>query len=85
MSAGARPHYKILDIHGRYFVETAKTAGLGPTVIRRVIEEVTAAAGGATDAALQKMPPSFPETIHASVAGAIKARLPRLESAWEAF
>jgi serine/threonine-protein kinase HipA len=84
MSAGAHPHYRILDIHGRHFVETAKAAGLGPTVTRRVIEEVAASAVMAADQALEKMPPSFPEAIHASVATAIKARLPRLKSAWAA-
>jgi len=85
MSAGARPHYKILEVHGRHFVETAKAAGLGPTVIRRVLEDVLAAAPGAAAEALEKMPPGFPEAIHTSVAGAIQTRLPRLESAWEAI
>jgi serine/threonine-protein kinase HipA len=83
MSAGARTHYKILDIHGRHFVETAKAGGLGPTITRQVVEEVLAAAPGAANEALAKMPPGFPETIHASVSGAIQTRLPRLESAWE--
>ncbi|MFD3266142.1 type II toxin-antitoxin system HipA family toxin [Phenylobacterium ferrooxidans] len=85
MSAGARPHYKILEVHGRHFVEMAKAAGLGPTITRQVLEEVLAAASGAAAKALQKMPPSFPEAIHNSVAGAIQTRLPRLESAWEAI
>lgn len=84
MSAGARPHYRILEVHGRHFVETAKHAGLGPTVIRQVLEDVIAQAPDAAAEALQEMPPDFPEAIHASVAGAIKTRLPRLETAWEA-
>jgi len=85
MSVGARPHYKILEVHGRHFVETAKDAGLGPTIIRRVFEEVLAAAPAAAAEALQKMPAGFPEAIHNSVAWAIRTRLPRLESAWEAI
>jgi serine/threonine-protein kinase HipA len=85
MSLGARPHYKILDVHGRHFVETAKAAGLGPTVTRQVLEDVLAAAPGAAAEALQKMPPGFPEAIHNSVGAAIQTRLPRLESAWEAI
>ncbi len=83
MSAGANPHYKILDIHGRHFVETAKAAGLGPTPIRRVLDEVLEAAPSAADKALAKMPADFPQAIHASVASAIKTRLPRLETANE--
>lgn len=85
MSAGANNHYKILDIHGRHFVETAKKAGLGLTVIRHVLEEVMTEAPTAADEALGKMPADFPAAIHASVAGAIASRLPRLESAWEAL
>lgn len=85
MSAGARPHYKILDVHGRHFVETAKAAGLGPTVIRQVLEDVILAAPGAAAEALYRMPPDFPGAIHASVAAAIAARLPRLETAWDAI
>lgn len=85
MSAGAHTHYKILDIQGRHFIETARAGGLGPITIRQVFEEVLTAAPGAADAALQKMPPGFPEAIHASVAGAIQNRLPRLEAALEAL
>lgn len=85
MSAGAKIHYKILDIHGRHFVETAKKAGMGPTVIRSVIEDVLAQGPQAADAALAKMPAGFPEAIHQSVAGALNARLPKLETAWGAL
>jgi len=85
MSAGAKPHYKILDLHGRHFVETARAAGLGPTVIRRVLDEVRAGAVVAADEARRKMPPAFPEAVHASVAAAIQARLPRLDTAEEAL
>jgi serine/threonine-protein kinase HipA len=85
MSAGAKPHYKILDLHGRHFVETAKAAGLGPTVIRRVIDEVRAGAICAAEQARSKMPPDFPDAVHHSVAAAIQARLPRLDTADEAI
>ena len=85
MPLGASSHYKILDIHGRHFVETAKAAGLGQAVIRQVLEDVLTAAPDAAAQALQKMPPDFPEPLHDSIAAAIQARLPRLESAWEAI
>ena len=83
MAAGANNHYRALDIHGRHFVETARNGGLGPTIIRQVIEEVMADAPKVADEALGKMPADFPPAIHASIARAIAARLPRLESAWE--
>ena len=85
MSAGAHPHYKILEIHGSHFVETARAAGLGSTLVRQVIEDVTATADKAADAALAKMPENFPENIHWSIKAAIQARLPKLRSAFEAL
>jgi serine/threonine-protein kinase HipA len=85
LSAGAKPHYEILDLHGRHFVETAKAAGLGPTVIRQVIDEVRAGAIGAAEQARSKMPPEFPDAVHHSVAAAIQARLPRLDTADDAI
>ncbi len=83
MSVGASPRYKIADIHGRHFVETARAAGLGPAVIAKVLAEVRAKAIDAPEEALAKMPAGFPEAVHASIVSAIKARLPRLDSADE--
>lgn len=85
MSVGARPHYGILDLHGRHFVETAKAAGLGPTIIRKVLDEVRARAADAAAAARNSMPPGFPDAVHDSITAAICARLPRLDSANEAL
>lgn len=85
MSVGARPHYGILDIHGRHFVETARAAGLGPTLIRKVIDEVRADAATAAARTREVMPGDFPDAVHEAIAGAIAARLPRLETATEAL
>jgi serine/threonine-protein kinase HipA len=85
MAIGATPHYEILDIHGRHFVETAKAAGLGPAVIRRVLDEVRHDAAAATQAALARMPADFPDHVHDSVAAAVDARLHRLDTADEAL
>jgi serine/threonine-protein kinase HipA len=81
MSLGASGHFGILDLHGRHFVETARAGGLGPTVIRQVLDEVRADAAGAAEATRRKMPADFPETVHHSIATAIEARLPRLDTA----
>lgn len=81
MSAGANAHYKILDVHGRHFVESAKAAGLGPTIIRQVIDEVRAEAAEAATETRRRMPPGFPDAVHDSIAAAIAVRLPRLDTA----
>jgi serine/threonine-protein kinase HipA len=83
MSAGARAHYGVLDLHGRHFVETAKAAGLGPAVIRPVLQEVRDKAPAAAEAARSRMPRGFPDAVHESVAAAIASRLPRLDTAEE--
>lgn len=83
MSAGTRRDYKILDLQGRHFAETAKEAGLPGRLVRQVVEEIFDLAAKAGERALAKMPPGFHESIHASVAGAISQRLPRLRSALE--
>ncbi|OYX65188.1 MAG: toxin HipA [Sphingomonadales bacterium 32-64-17] len=79
MSVGKKK-YKILDIMGRHFVEVGKKAGLGPTIIGKVIKEVLGSAREAPGKALERMPDDFPEEIHASVEKAIESRLDRLES-----
>lgn len=84
MSAGESRHYKILDIHGRHFAETAKEAGLRPRLVRGVIEEIFDLAPLACERALAQMPPGFHPETHSSIGGAIAHRLPRLHSALQA-
>jgi len=81
MSAGAQPHYKILDVMGRDFIEMAEAADLGPTLVRQALTEILELADRATGAALAQMPADFHEPIHASIRGAIRSRLPRLATA----
>ena len=85
MSVGASRHYKILSIHGRHFVETAREAGLGPTLIRRAIDEVRERAERALERARAMMPADFHDDIHQSVSQAISLRLPKLDSADDAI
>lgn len=83
MSAGANRHYRILDIHGRHFVETAREADLRPRLVREVLDEVVALAKNAGDKAMARMPAGFHEAIHASITRAMELRLPRLRSAFD--
>ena len=80
MSVGRNRKYQILRIHGRHFVETAKEAGLGPTVIQKVLEEVRRDAHGASDYALALMPKDFAMEIHESIAAAIEERVRQLDT-----
>ncbi|MCJ8158731.1 type II toxin-antitoxin system HipA family toxin [Sphingomonas sp. LaA6.9] len=81
MSAGASRKYQILNITGRHFIETAKEAGIGPTVITKVVTEIIRDAAMAPDHALSSMPEGFETGIHDSVVTAIHARLRQLELA----
>jgi serine/threonine-protein kinase HipA len=81
MSVGASRKYRILEIVGRHFIETAQEAGLGPTTIKAVLTEILEAAPKAAATALSEMPADFHPAIHDSIAKAIDARLPRLETA----
>ena len=85
MSVGANRHYKILDVHGRHFVETAKEAGLGQAIIRQVLDEIRRDALPAAELALNRMPADFHTDIHSSVVNAMTGRLRQLETAFEAI
>lgn len=59
MSAGTSPHYRIDDVLGRHFVQSGKATGLGPTLMRRVVDEIREAAESAPNRALSEMPGDF--------------------------
>lgn len=81
MSVGNSRHYKILEVHGRHFQESAAQADIA-ALGARLIEEVADTALSAADRALARMPADFSEAIHASVTQAMAQRLPRLSLAF---
>lgn len=81
MSAGRSRKYRILEISGRHFVETAKEAGLGPTPVRRAIGEILDAASTALGQARAQMPDDFAENVHDSVSSAVGDRIALLRLA----
>lgn len=83
MSLGATSHYRIDDVLGRHFVESGKAAGLGPALMRQVVDEVLAAAGTAPDRALAEMPGDFHAEAHEAVAAILPRRMALLETAYE--
>lgn len=80
MSLGATPHYRIDDVRGRHFMESGKAAGLGPTLMRQVLDEVRAAAGTAPDRALAAMPKDFHPEVQEAVSKILPPRLAMLET-----
>lgn len=80
MSAGDSRKYRIGDVSGHHFVETGREAGLGQTIIGKVIREVLERADEAPDRTLVRMPGDFATEIHDSVAAAVRSRLGLLEA-----
>jgi len=80
MSAGRSRKYVIGDISGHHFVESGREAGLGPTIIGRVIRRLLDEVAAAPGRALARMPEDFAREIHDSVSAALIARAPLLEA-----
>jgi len=80
MAAGTSRHYRVDEIVGRHFVQTARGAGLGRTLIHQVLTEVQDKAPHAVAAARAAMPADFAADIHDSVSAAMAKRLLMLES-----
>jgi len=85
MCVGNSRKYEILRIHGRHFVETAQQAGLGPAIIREVVDEVVHDTARALDSARRAMPHDFPADLHRSVEAAALGRLDQLKTAYDAL
>ncbi|RVT90312.1 type II toxin-antitoxin system HipA family toxin [Sphingomonas crocodyli] len=81
MAAGDSRHYRLDEVMGRHFVQTARKTRMGPTPIGKVVIDIRAKADIASDIALKAMPADFAEEVHASVSAAIRRRLDRLDTA----
>jgi len=83
MSAGASPHYRIDDVLGRHFIQSGKAAGLGPTAMRKVVDEIRVNAETAPDRALTEMPDDFHPEAHDAIKAVMPRRLKLLETAYD--
>jgi serine/threonine-protein kinase HipA len=81
MAVGNNRKYRIGEIHGRHFMETAKEAGLGNAPVGQAIEEIRSRSTTAFDAMTANLPATFPEAIHQSVKAAVMDRFQQLETA----
>jgi serine/threonine-protein kinase HipA len=83
MSVGRKPHYKILEVHGRHFVETAVAAGLSERFAGNCIRTVQGRFDEAFDHVVKALPDDFPMHIHESIKAGAKERLLKLQTAFE--
>lgn len=81
MCAGRRRHYRIDEIHIRHFVETGRSAGLPPTLMTRIIEEIIDTHEAALETAAASLPEGFSDEIHNSVSAALEERIMRMSVA----
>jgi serine/threonine-protein kinase HipA len=75
MSVGESWHYRMDEIKGRHFVQTAEGAGLPGTLAKDVLLEVANSAESALNAVEQQLPSGFPRKIHHAVKKAVTTRL----------
>jgi len=78
MFVGQSRHYRLDEIKGRHFLQTAGRAGFPKSIAGEVLEQTRAQALKALEKVPSQLPANFPEAIHASVQKAVKARLAAL-------
>jgi serine/threonine-protein kinase HipA len=75
MSVGDNRHYRIDEIKGRHFIQSAERAGLPGSLASDVLTEVAQAAETAIKTVEKHLPRGFPAYIHDSVKASLTARL----------
>lgn len=83
MAVGTKRHYRLDEIHGRHFVETARTAKMPDPLIRRAIDEVRADCEPAIARVVEALPGDFPSEICDVTRRAALGRLGNLDTAME--
>jgi serine/threonine-protein kinase HipA len=75
MSVGDSRHYRIDEIKGRHFIQSAERAGLPASLASEVLTEVSRAAETAINNVEKQLPRGFPKAIHHSVKAGLISRL----------
>ncbi|QDL94550.1 type II toxin-antitoxin system HipA family toxin (plasmid) [Paroceanicella profunda] len=78
MSAGRRRHYLVDEIMPRHFAQTAAEAGLGPRLLRPLVEELADTGPARAEAAVAALPPGFPASLATAVLDGLTRRSARL-------
>ncbi|TPI57388.1 type II toxin-antitoxin system HipA family toxin [Mesorhizobium sp. B3-1-7] len=74
MSAGKSRHYSIHEIVPRHFMQTADVSGVGTSLMRKVLEDISENAERRTEAVISSLPRHFPAQLVESVRSAIIRR-----------
>ncbi len=74
MSVGDNRHYKLDEIEGRHFIQTATRAGLPGALAEEALTEIDLAANRAIEKLENELPQGFPGEIHTAVKAAVTAR-----------
>lgn len=78
MFVGDRRHYRLDEIQGRHFIQTATRAGLPPTLAQEALQEIARTATAAMAAVEAQLPSGFPTSVHDAVQAGLIARLRRI-------
>lgn len=81
MAVGTRRHYRLDEIRGRHFVETARAVKMPDPLVRRAIDEILTDCEAAFDIVAQALPDNFPGHINDITRRAALARLGSLDTA----
>lgn len=74
MSVGHRRHYAVQDIMPRHFLQTAALAGVGMPTMKTIFEDIAVGTEKRIGDVIAALPAAFPESLVASVRGAILHR-----------
>ncbi len=77
MALGRNRHYAIDAIQPRHFVETAKLASIGASIVESVLAELVDEVPDALDRTLATLPAGFPEALAAAIRTGVLRRLPK--------
>ena len=67
MSVGDSRHYRVDEIRGRHFIQTAMRAGLSRRIAEETLDAVATTTEAAFDLVEAKLPAGFPRKIHTSI------------------
>ncbi len=78
MCIGDGRHYRVDEIHARHFEQTAARAGMPPSLVRQVFEQVAAGFEPALAEVRKQLPGDFPAQLVESIEEGALSRLRRL-------
>ena len=78
MHVGDDNKYRIKEIHGRHFFQTAKAAGLHKSLTTLILDNVRERAERKLEEVASTLPADFPDALREAIESGIRRRLPRL-------